>query len=31
MSRGSEYPGPPGGLERYPALVETAGEAVKGA
>ena len=31
MPRGSEYPGPPDALERYAAVVEGAGEPVKGA
>lgn len=31
MPRGSEYRGPPDALERYAAVVEAAGEAVKGA
>jgi hypothetical protein len=31
LPRGSEYQGPPGALERYAAVVEGAGEPVKGA
>lgn len=31
MPGGSDYPGPPGVLERYVAAVEAAGETVKGA
>lgn len=31
MPRGSEYPGPADALERYAAVVEAAGETVKGA
>lgn len=31
MPRGSEYPGPPDVLEKYAAVVEASGQAVKGA